>query len=168
MSADILIVGSDSAVNEQLMSVLETVGYEVAVSSDVDEALTSLEPGRTSLVFIDTATVGIELGEDIGRIQNLAPNMEFILIAEFQDPLVEQDALQHGVNNWLYRPFTAPEIILKVAEQTCLLWENDIGSYTSHKQPVKQRMSTRKSIIYRSRSSIALISLTMQARLTSA
>jgi DNA-binding NtrC family response regulator len=115
MSADIFIIGSDAACNEQLESVLETVGYEVAASSDIEEAISCLEPGRTSLVFIDTSTVGFELGEDIARIQSVISNMEFILIAEYQDPLIEQEALQHGVNNWLYRPFTAPEIILKVA-----------------------------------------------------
>ena len=115
MSADILIVGSDNAVNEQILSVLQTVGYEVVVSSDIEQAIDSIEPGRTSLVFLDTATVGFGLGDDIARIQTIAPNMEFILIAEFQDPLIEQDAFRHGVNNWLYRPFTAPEVILKVA-----------------------------------------------------
>ena len=141
MSADIFIIGSDAACNEQLESVLGTVGYEVASSSDVEEAISSLEPGRTSLVFIDTSTVGFELGEDIARIQNVISNVEFILIAEYQDPLIEQEALQHGVNNWLYRPFTAPEIILKVAaslEMASSLGEDGLAKEGERKESAER------------------------------
>ena len=94
---------------------LETVGYEILCFADLEGALDSLDSSRTSLVFIDTSTVGFELGEDLDRIQSASSEMEFILIAEYQDPLIEQEAVSHGVNNWLYIPFTAPEIILKVA-----------------------------------------------------
>jgi len=115
MSADIFVIGVDDSVSDQIRSILGTVGYEVAVYSNIEEAVSALEPGRTNLVFIDTASVGFDLGEDIAQIQAVIPNMDFILIAEYQDPLIEQEALQRRVNSWLYRPFTAPEIILKVA-----------------------------------------------------
>jgi DNA-binding NtrC family response regulator len=115
MSADIFVIGTDPAICGQIESVLETVGYDVACYSDIEETVGALDPGRTNLVFVDTDAVGFELGEDIERIQAVCPNMDFILIAEYQDPLIEQDAFRHGVNSWLYRPFSAPEIILKVA-----------------------------------------------------
>ena len=125
MSADIIIIGTDASVNDQISGILETVGYEVGMCSDRDQALTTLDPSRTRLVFIDTTSVGFELGDDIDQIKSIASDIYFILIAEYQDPLIEQEAVQHGVNNWLYRPFSAPEIILKVA--SCLEMASSVG-----------------------------------------
>ncbi len=114
MAADIFIIGADSSTGGQIEGVLETVGYKVQTFQGVPEALVDLEPRATHLVFIDTNTVGFELGEDLENIQRLAPGMEFILIADYQDPILEQEAAKHGVTRWIYRPFTAPEIILRV------------------------------------------------------
>ena len=125
MSADIIIIGTDSSVNDRISGVLEIVGYDVGICSDLDQALITLDSTRTKLVFIDTTSVGFELGDDIEQIKSILSEVYFILIAEYQDPLIEQEAVQHGVNNWLYRPFTAPEIILKVA--ACLEMASSVG-----------------------------------------
>jgi DNA-binding NtrC family response regulator len=114
MAADIFIIGADSATGRQIESVLETVGYKVQSFPGVAEALVELDSQTTDLVFIDTSTVSFDLGEEIENIQRVAADIEFILIAEYQDPLIEEDAKRHNVKRWLYRPFTAPEIILKV------------------------------------------------------
>ncbi|MCA9411877.1 MAG: hypothetical protein KC931_00730 [Candidatus Omnitrophica bacterium] len=115
MAADIFVVGTGLGTSDQIKSVLETVGYDVEVYPDFGTALNDLEEQRPSLVFIDTQTVGFDLGEDIRQMQSVIQNLDFIMIADFQDPLLEREAVGLGVNAWLYQPFTAPEIILKVA-----------------------------------------------------
>ncbi len=115
MAADIFVVGTGLGTSDQVKSVLETVGYDVEIFPDFDSALGELGDQRPSLVFLDTATVGFDLGEDIRQMQGVISNLDFILIADFQDPLLEREAVGLGINSWLYQPFTAPEIILKVA-----------------------------------------------------
>jgi DNA-binding NtrC family response regulator len=137
MSSDIIIIGTDSTVNDQISGILQIVGYEVGVCSDLDQALSTLDSTRTRLVFIDTSSVGFELGEDVDQIRSVSSEVYFILIAEYQDPLIEQEAVQHGVNNWLYRPFTAPEIILKVA--SCLEMASSVGDDGIPKESEKSK-----------------------------
>lgn len=115
MPADIFVVGRGLGASDQLKSVLDTVGYDVEVFTDFEAALSVLGEHRPSLIFLDTATVGFDLGEDIRQMQAVIPNLDFIMIADFQDPILEREAVGIGVNSWLYQPFTAPEIILKVA-----------------------------------------------------
>lgn len=137
MSSDIIIIGTDSAVNDQISGILQIVGYEVGICSDLDQALSTIDSTRTRLVFIDTSTVGFELGEDIDQIRSISSEVYFVLIAEYQDPLIEQEAVQHGVNNWLYRPFKAPEIILKVA--SCLEMASSVGDDGIAKESEKSK-----------------------------
>jgi len=115
MAADIFVVGTGLGTSDQVRSVLETVGYDVDVFGDFDSALAELEEQRPNLIFLDTATVGFDLGEDIRQMQSAISSLDFILLADFQDPLLEKEASGLGVQSWLYHPFTAPEIILKVA-----------------------------------------------------
>jgi DNA-binding NtrC family response regulator len=114
MSADIFIIGADEATGSQIEAVLGSVGYKIQSFSGIAEALVELDAQTTHLVMIDTSTAGFEIGDEIESLQRIAPSIEILLITEYQDPLIEQDAKNHHVNRWLYRPFTAPEIILKV------------------------------------------------------
>lgn len=115
MSVDILMVGTNTDLHAQIRAVLEAVGYQVVECSVIEEAMGYFEPNAIQLVFLDTGSLSLELGEDIARIRGVNNSAEFVLVAEYQDPLVEQEAQQQGVNRWLYEPFTAPEIILTVA-----------------------------------------------------
>lgn len=114
MAADIFIIGTDSATSDQITRVLETVGYKLQAFPNVSEALSELDPHQTHLVFVDTSNLSADFGPEIESIQQISPGMEFILLAEYQDPLVEEDAKRHNIHRWIYRPFTPPEIILKV------------------------------------------------------
>ncbi len=115
MPADIFVVGTGLGTSDQVKSVLETVGYDVEIFSDFESSLAELDDQRPSLIFLDTATVGFDLGEDIRQMQAVISTLDFILVADFQDPLLEKEASGLGIQSWLYQPFTAPEIILKVA-----------------------------------------------------
>ncbi|GMV66950.1 MAG: hypothetical protein KJ050_11725 [Candidatus Omnitrophica bacterium] len=114
MTAEIFIIGADGATGGMLENVLEAVGYKVQAFSGFPEAMESLSPSGTHLVFIDTASAGLDLKDEIEAIQRVIPNIEIILIADYQDPLIEDDARKHHVGTWLYRPFSPPEVILKV------------------------------------------------------
>ncbi len=114
MAAEIFIIGADSETGAQIENVLEAVGYKIRSFLGVPQAMVALHPLTTHLVFIDTATAGFDLADEIEAIQRVAPNIEIILIADYQDPLIEDDAKKHRIGLWLYRPFTPQEIILKV------------------------------------------------------
>lgn len=114
MAAEIFIIGADDATGGMLENVLEAVGYKVQAFIGFPEAIESLSPTGTHLVFIDTASAGHDLEDEIEAIQRVVPNIEIILIADYQDPLIEDDARRHHIGIWLYRPFTPPEVILKV------------------------------------------------------
>jgi len=115
MAADILFIGSDLSSGSHIRTVLETVGYTVQPVPTFQEALDVMDPQTTHLIFIDTTTAGLGLGEQIASVQAVNSNIEFVLLADFQDPILEQEAKDCGVTSWLYRPVTAPEIILRVA-----------------------------------------------------
>ena len=141
MAADIFVVGSGLGASDQVKSVLETVGYDVEVFPDFESAFAELENQRPSLVFLDTTSLGFDLGEDIRRMQSVISNLDFILMADFQDPLLEQEAGDLGVNSWLYHPFTAPEIILKVAsvlESASSVGANGIAEETADTKKEKE------------------------------
>ena len=114
MAAEIFIIGADSDTGGRIENVLEAVGYKIRSFLGVPQAMVALHPLTTHLVFIDTATAGFDLADEIEAIQRVAPNIEIILIADYQDPLIEDDAKKHRIGLWLYRPFTPQEIILKV------------------------------------------------------
>jgi len=115
MSADIFIIGTNPSTGGQIQTVLQTVGYSVLCTDTVAEALASISPTETQLVFLDTTTISFGLADEISNILAVGPKIEFILIAEYQDPILEQEARSRSVVRWLYRPFTAPEVILAVA-----------------------------------------------------
>jgi DNA-binding NtrC family response regulator len=114
MAAEIFIVGADSTTGRMIEDVLKAVGYKVRCFQGVPQALVGLDPQNTQLIFIDTASTGTDLSAEMEEIQQRAPLVEMILIADYQDPLIEEDARKHHIGNWLYRPFKPQEIILKV------------------------------------------------------
>ncbi len=111
----ILLVEDDLRLNETLRELFVAWGFEVEVATDGERAVHKLEAGAFNLVISDLHMPemdGLELLTHI-RSKPEFDNLPFIMITA--DPVQEHKikSLENGVNDYVFKPFSIKELILK-------------------------------------------------------
>jgi two-component system, LuxR family, response regulator FixJ len=109
----IAIVDDDKSVRESLASLVESVGYEVAVFSSAEEFLRSAPP-RDDLrcLILDVRMPGMSGFELYTRLSVSHRSIPTIFITAHADPAVIVWATKPGVVEVLYKPFH-PGVLLE-------------------------------------------------------
>src|SRR6202521_4520851 len=127
-SMRILIVDDEEVLRDVLDVVLRREGFEVAMASSGEEALSVLDQDENiDLVILDIMLPGISGIDTLRAVRISNPSLPVIVITAFSSIDGAIEAMKHGAFHYIPKPFKNEEVILtvnKALEQRRLSKEN--------------------------------------------
>jgi response regulator RpfG family c-di-GMP phosphodiesterase len=122
----ILVVHPDPRLCELLQMTLASAGYDIRVAADADEAYAHFRRTHPDLTLVDLALVGREgapfsdtlLGRRSGR------RVPMIVISDASPAETARQGMALGADDFLARPFSPPELLLRVRQSLNRLAES--------------------------------------------
>ena len=128
MTASILVVEDERAIQIALSGLLRREGYEVEMASSGDEAIAKLEDGPFDLVLTDLALGKGASGMDVLRVaKERRAETVVVMITAHGSEKIAVEAMKGGAEDYVPKPFDNDEIRLVVRralERTRLEREN--------------------------------------------
>jgi two-component system, NtrC family, response regulator PilR len=125
----ILIVDDEEVLRDVLDVVLRREGFEIAMASSGEEALSVLdEDDNIDLIILDIMLPGISGIDTLRAIRISNPTLPVIIITAFSSIDGAIEAMKHGAFHYIPKPFKNEEVILtvnKALEQRRLSRENE-------------------------------------------
>ena len=118
MKPRILVIDDEPVVGDALKLLLETSGFEVAVTKSGRPGIIQANTGRFSIVVVDLFLPDITGLQVIKRIRQQQPKLPIILMTGNGSAEAFSDALKLGVSGILCKPFMPVEIIQLVMKAT--------------------------------------------------
>jgi len=117
----ILLIDDDQLVLKTIARFLQSHGYSVVPVDSGEEALKRVNQSRFNLIITDIRMPGLNGIETIKKIRELnqaqnRPSPREIVITGYADSQIEQEALDLGVKDFIYKPFATTEFIKTVEE----------------------------------------------------
>src|ERR1700757_3684766 len=110
----VLVADDDRAVREALERALQLHGYEVAVASDGDTALSSVESRTPDAVVLDVMRPGLD-GLDVTRRLRRQGNRIPILMLTARDAVGDRvEGLDAGADDYVVKPFETKELRARI------------------------------------------------------
>jgi two-component system nitrogen regulation response regulator NtrX len=130
MKYDVLIVEDEDDIREMIGGILEDEGYEVRMTSTSDEALTSVNTRKPSLMVLDvwlkgSTMDGIEL---LDKLKASYPNLPVIIISGHGTVETAVSAIRKGAYDYIVKPFKADKLLVtasRALENARLRQENE-------------------------------------------
>ena len=110
----ILVVDDEEAIRETLSEYFTTVGYEVVVACNGEDALSKFIPGKFDCVISDLAMPAIDGLELLKRIRILDADVVYLIITGYPGIDSAIGAMKEGAYDYLTKPFHLEDIQLKV------------------------------------------------------
>src|ERR1700741_669868 len=110
----VLVADDDRAVREALERALQLHGYEVALASDGDTALTAVDSRTPDAVVLDIMMPGLD-GLDVTRRLRREGNRVPILLLTARDAVGDRvEGLDAGADDYLPKPFALEELLARL------------------------------------------------------
>src|SRR5215467_8732307 len=110
MTASILVVDDESAVQDTLGVLLETEGYRVATVGSGEEALARIEEQEFDVIVADVVMPGLSGLEVLERSRELRPHAAVILMTGHATVEMAIEALRKGACDYLQKPFVLHDL----------------------------------------------------------
>jgi len=110
MTASILVVDDESAVQDTLGVFLETEGYRVATVGSGEEALARIEEQEFDVIVADVVMPGLSGLEVLERSRELRPRAAVILMTGHATMEMVIEALRKGAGDCLQKPFVLRDL----------------------------------------------------------
>lgn len=110
------IVDNDISEMQFLENILKSTGITVSTFSEPSELLNNLKSGKPDIIIADLFMKkmdGIELTKEL-RHKNSLRNVPILILASSRESAFMRTLLLHGANDYLLKPFSAEEAILRV------------------------------------------------------
>jgi DNA-binding NtrC family response regulator len=118
--AKVLVVDDEPDMAENVALTLKTAGHDTAVETDALRAIDAVERERPDLVITDLKMPGLDGLTLIERIKPLHPELPIIVLTGFASVDSAVSAIKQGANDYLGKPFTPEELLLRV--EKALAW----------------------------------------------
>src|SRR5919201_4765428 len=105
----VLVVDDDPDINRLLRARLAALGYRVEAAANGEEALAQLAATPPDLMFLDVAMPGIGGLEVLEQVRAQAADLAVIMTTAFGSEAVAIEALRHGADDYLRKPFERQE-----------------------------------------------------------
>jgi response regulator RpfG family c-di-GMP phosphodiesterase len=114
----ILVSHGDPRLCELLQLTLASAGYEVRVAVNAEETLSHHRRTSPDLVLIDLGLVGQEGASFIEMLQGkrAGRRIPMIVISDLSPPETARQGITLGAEDFLVRPFSPPELLLRVRQ----------------------------------------------------
>jgi len=117
MKANIFIVDDQVSFCHHIMAVLESEGYEVAISNDPYQALEQLAVKHFDILLTDMKMPAMEGLELFKVAHKLDPHLSGIIMTAYGSVASAVAAVKEGITDYLLKPFE-PEVLLMAVEKT--------------------------------------------------
>ena len=116
MSADmkILVVDDDAGLRRSLSLILSDGGYEVLAASDGPEGLAIAERERPQMILCDVRMPGMSGLEFLDTYREKGGESPVLVMTAYGSLDVAVDAVNRGAADYLSKPFSADEVLLRV------------------------------------------------------
>ncbi len=115
----IWIIEDDRTIREAIEVILKKDGHAVRVFRSAEEALNGVE-GEPELLISDYKLPGMNGIELIRHFKSKSPAMESIVITAFGSIDLAVEAIKQGASDFLTKPFSPDELMLKVHQLSTL------------------------------------------------
>jgi PAS domain S-box-containing protein len=110
----ILLVDDAEVIRKGLKEILEPRGYLVTVAADGEEALAKFREHYFGLIILDLVLPDIDGLELLNRFKAEQSDVGVIVITGHADVLNYIEALRHGADDYLLKPFDSRELLLRI------------------------------------------------------
>ncbi|MBF2072290.1 MAG: hybrid sensor histidine kinase/response regulator [Synechococcales cyanobacterium C42_A2020_086] len=117
MSGEFILVVDDNANNLSVISqALRSVGWQVRIAVDGEDALNKVAQNRPELILLDVQMPGLDGFEVCQRLKANAAtaNIPIIFMTALSDPSSKVEGLSLGAVDYITKPFEQEEVIARV------------------------------------------------------
>jgi DNA-binding response OmpR family regulator len=114
--ARVLVVDDDDTIRMVLRRVVETAGATITEAPTGEDGLRALYDGRPDVVILDIGLPGIDGWQVLERIRQLT-DVPVVMLSAHDDELEKVRALQAGADDYVTKPFGAPELLARLQAQ---------------------------------------------------
>ncbi len=112
--ARVLVVDDDLTVREVVVSYLKVAGHEVHEAADGEDALRAVRQYRFDVVVLDLMLPGVD-GFEVCRRLRAMGGVPVIMLTALGDETHRVDGLEAGADDYVTKPFSPRELVLRVA-----------------------------------------------------
>ena len=102
----IFVVDDDDNIRELLLRFMHELGYESSSAPSGEEALTHLKSHRPDMLLLDILMPGMSGLDVLQETMKLYPDLPVIMISDFADEDMAEDALSLGAYDFFLKPFS--------------------------------------------------------------
>ncbi len=113
MSRRVLVVDDDSTVSEVVVDYLRRAGFDAESTTDGEQALTVAAVRPPDLAVLDLMLPGMSGMEVCQRLRATRP-VPVIMLTALGDESDRVAGLEHGADDYVTKPFSARELVLRV------------------------------------------------------
>ncbi|MBI9076466.1 MAG: response regulator [Desulfatibacillum sp.] len=117
-ASTVLVVEDEASVRKLACMILRRRGYTVIESKDVENALALAASHKApiNLVLSDVVMPGMKGPEVFRRIAEHHPEAKLLLMSGYSESMVNSEGKGEAVVPFIQKPFSGPQLLLKVAE----------------------------------------------------
>src|SRR4051812_3511915 len=114
--AQVLVIDDDETIRAVLRRIVEMAGGNVTEATTGEDGLRALYAGRPDVVVLDIGLPGLDGWQVLERIRQLA-DLPVVMVSAHDDELEKVRALQAGADDYVTKPFGAPELLARLQVQ---------------------------------------------------
>jgi len=114
--AQVLVIDDDETIRAVLRRIGEMAGAIVTEAETGEEGLRALYAGRPDVVVLDIDLPGLDGWQVLERIRQLT-DLPVVMLSSHDDELEKVRALQAGADDYVTKPFGAPELLARLQVQ---------------------------------------------------
>jgi DNA-binding response OmpR family regulator len=114
--AQVLVIDDDETIRVVLRRIVEMAGATVTEATTGEEGLRALYSGRPDVVVLDIGLPGLDGWQVLERIRQLT-DLPVVMVSAHDDELEKVRALQAGADDYVTKPFGAPELLARLQVQ---------------------------------------------------
>lgn len=123
----ILVIDDNEETSAELAEIYKSLNYTVGLASDGESAIDALQERDVDLVIMDLLLPDISAVTLINRLKAASPDVEIIVMTNFQNSEILSEALLSGASLFVQKPIISNQIIalsLKCLERRWMRQEN--------------------------------------------
>src|SRR4051812_28921932 len=114
--AQVLVIDDDETIRAVVSRIVETAGATVTEAETGEDGLRALYDGRPDVVVLDIGLPGLDGWQVLERIRQLT-DLPVVMLSAHDDELEKVRALQAGADDYVTKPFGAPELLARLQVQ---------------------------------------------------
>lgn len=116
MRKKILVIDDDEGILAAFEALLESEGYSVKISDNIEPLLALTQKNAPNLVLLDVLLSGTD-GRNICKILKKQPNTRHIpIIMISAHPSVSSTIKEAGADDFIHKPFEMKELLTKISK----------------------------------------------------